>query len=121
MKKIFSYIIPVILIAFFILIMLSAPLLKQSYGEKDNVLGIIKTIEYDIDNDKWKSAEKNIDKLDDAWKIVSKRVQFSAEWDELINAESCIARARGYVKANYKAGVLSELSEVKEHWHDIGK
>lgn len=121
MKNFFGFIIPVILIGCFVLSMLSAPFLKLSYGEDDNVLGVIETIKYDINNDDWVGAKEQVDKLDRAWEIVSKRVQFSAEWDELVTAESNIARAKGYVEANDKSGAFSELSEVEEHWEDIGK
>ncbi len=38
-----------------------------------------------------------------------------------ISGQTNIARVKGYIEAKDKAGVFSELSELKEHWDDIGK
>jgi len=58
--------------------------------------------------------------LETAWEIITDRVQFSTEREELKDGKRSIARMKGFIEANDSAGALSELSEVKEHWSDIG-
>jgi len=121
MKKLIAVSIPVALIAFFILIMISAPFLKKSFGENDNVPAIIAEIKNDVNNGNWTDAKDSADELKVAWDIIISRVQFSAERDELKEIETSVARMKGYIEANDRAGSLAELEEVKEHWMDIGE
>lgn len=121
MKKTLGIIIPITLLLIFILIMLSTSYLKQPRGEYDNVLKIISDIKVNMNNDDWKSTEVNIGKLENAWKFIEKRVQFSAERDEITKADSNIARARGYIEGKDKPGTLAELNEIKEHWDNLGR
>lgn len=121
MKKIVMYLLPVIVLGCFIVIMTSATYLKEPTGDKDNIVKIIGEIKDDVNNEKWSDASEKGDSLYDAWDTVSKRVQFSAERNELLSGQTNIARVNGYIEAKDRAGVLSELSELKEHWDDIGK
>ncbi len=121
MKKIAAVLLPSVLIAFFILIMISAPFLKKSFGENDNLPVIIEEIKSDVNSGNWVGAKSGADELEDAWDIITSRVQFSAERDELKDAKTSIARMKGYIEANDRAGSLAELGEVKEHWTDIGE
>lgn len=121
MKKIIAVLIPAVLITFFILIMISTPYLKQSFGQDDNVPAIIETIKEDVNAGDWSGARGGADQLETAWKIVSGRVQFSAARDELRDAKTSIVRMKAYIEANDRAGSLAELNEVKEHWTYIGE
>lgn len=121
MKKIIAVLLPVALIAFFILIMISTPFAKQAFGEDDNVPAIIDTIKEDVNAGDWSEAKDGTDQLETAWKIVSGRVQFSAARDELRDGKTSIARMKGYIEANDRAGTLAELNELKEHWTYIGE
>lgn len=121
MKKIVVYLLPVITLGCFIIIMTSAPYLKQPTGDNDNIVKIIAQIKEDVNNEKWAEASETAGSLYDAWDIISKRVQFSAERNELLNGQTNIARINGYIEAKDKAGVFSELSELRDHWNDIGK
>ncbi|MHC1723952.1 MAG: DUF4363 family protein [Aminipila sp.] len=121
MKKIVMYLLPIVTLGCFILIMTSATYLKQPTGDNDNIVKLIKEIKEDVTNERWADASEKGDSLYEAWDTVSKRVQFSAERNELLNGQTNIARVNGYIEAENKAGVFSELSELKEHWDDIGK
>lgn len=121
MRKIIAVLIPSALLVFFILVMVSSSFLKESFGENDNIPDIIAEIKADINNGNWSDARNGADRLDEAWNIIINRIQFSAERDEIRDAKTSIARMKGYIEANDKAGSLAELGEVKKHWMDIGK
>lgn len=121
MKKAAAILIPALLLAIFIMIMNSSSFLKKSFGTKDDVPAIIYEIKTEAVSGDWSGAKDGAEQLEDAWKIMTKRVQFSAARDEIRDGKSSIARLRGYIEANDKAGTLSELGEVKEHWTNIGE
>lgn len=120
-KKIIAILIPVGLLVFFIIIMCSASFLKEPLGDKDNVPAIIDEIKTDINTGNWVGASDSADRLEKAWDIIIKRVQFSAEIEELRRVKTSLARLKGYIEATDRAGSLAELGEVKEHWTDIGE
>lgn len=121
MRKFIAVLIPSIMIVFFILIMISGSYLKQSFTENDNVPVIIEDITNDVKNGDWTAAEKGAVQLEAAWEIITDRVQFGVEREELKDGKRSIARMKGFIEANDKAGSLAELHEVKEHWTDIGQ
>lgn len=121
MKRIIGIAIPVVILAFFIFIMLSTSYLKQSRGDFDNVLKIVSEIKNNININDWEQAKSNINKLESAWNHITKRVQFSAEREEIMRADSSIARAKGFIEGKDRPGTLSELNEVKEHWDNLGR
>ena len=121
MKKLIAVSIPVVLIAFFILIMISAPFLKKSFGENDNVPVLMEEIKNDVNNGKWAEARESTVELEDAWNIIIGRVQFSVERDELKEIKTSLARMKGYIEANDRSGSLAELAVVKEHWASLGE
>ncbi len=121
MRKFMVIAIPIVTLIIFILIMISADFLKRPIGRDDNVPEAIQEIMQDIDKERWKEAGRGTEKLEVAWKKVIKRVQFSAERDEINALSMNIARLRGAIMAKDKANALSELNEAYEHWKDIGK
>ena len=121
MKKLIAVSIPVVLIAFFILIMISAPFLKKPFGNDDNVPAIIEEIKEEVDSGNWTDAKDRADELEVAWDIIISRVQFSVERDELKEIKTSLAKMKGYIEANDRAGSLAELGAVKEHWTDLGE
>ncbi len=120
-KKVIAVLIPTALIVLFILIMNSAPYLKMPFGEKDDFPSLIREIRTDIKHGDWAEAEKGAERLEDAWQIITNRVQFSAERDEMRDGRTGLAKLKGYLEAKDVAGSLAELYEIKEHWTDIGE
>lgn len=121
MKRILIFSMPILVLICFALIMTSANFLKQPTGDDDNLFKIMDEIKADVNNENWNSAKHKNELLYSAWQKISKRVQFSAERNELKNGDIAIARINGYIEAKDKSGVFCELSELKEHWVDIGK
>jgi len=121
MKKLIAVSIPAVLIAFFILIMISAPFLKKSFGENDNVPAILEEVKKDVNSGNWADAKESTGELEDAWNIIIDRVQFSVERDELKEIKTSLARMKGYIEANDRSGSLAELAVVKEHWTNLGE
>jgi len=120
-KRFLAILIPVALLTIFVLVMVSASYLKKPFGQDDNVPAIIEEIKTDVRSGDWSGAEDGADRLEKAWDIITKRVQFSAERDQLRDARTSIARLKGCIEAADSAGSLAELGEVKEHWTDIGQ
>lgn len=121
MRKIVALLIPTAMIILFILILVSGSYLKQSFHENDNVPAIIKEITNHVKNEEWTAAKEGVGKLEVAWEIITDRVQFSAEREELKDGIKSIARMKGFIEANDKAGSLAELREVEALWSDIGQ
>ncbi len=121
MRKAIAILIPVLLLVLFVIIFTSSTFLKKPFGTEDDVPAIINQIKTQAVNDDWKNADADAERLDKAWDIITCRVQFSVARDEIRDAKTSIARLRGYVKANDKAGTLSELSELKEYWTSLGE
>ena len=120
-QKVIAILIPVAVMILFILIMNSASYLKMPFSEQDDLPAIIHGNRYDLKQDNWAEAESGTEQLEKAWQIITDRVQFSAERDELRYGRISLARLRGFIEAKDKAGSLAELNEIKEHWTDIGE
>lgn len=121
MRRFFTITIPIVMLAVFILVMISDNFLKQPLRKDDNVPGYTQAIIQDISNDKWNEASNKTEQLSQAWKKVVKRIQFSAEKDEMDALASSIARLRGAISAKDKSAAFMELYEIFEHWDDVGK
>jgi hypothetical protein len=121
MRKFMVISIPIVTLAFFILIMLSGDFLKKPLGKDDNIPKIIEEITSDLNNENWEQVIKETEKLEAAWRKVIARIQFSGERDEINSLSMNIARLRGAITARNKSNALVELSEAYEHWEDIGK
>ena len=113
--------IPIVTLIFFIIVMLSGDILKRPLGADDNIPLCIETVVQDIKQENWETASQNTDKLNKVWEKVVKRVQYSAERDEIDDLSMSIARLRGAIQAEDKATGLTELSEAYEHWKMLGE
>lgn len=120
MRKFFIVSIPIVTIICFILIMLSGNYLKNSSVNDKNIPEIIQLITSNINDEKWEEASNNIERLDEAWGKIVKRVQFSSERDEINEFSFSLARLRGAIRGKDKASSFSELSEAYEHWKELG-
>lgn len=121
MRKFMVIAIPIVTLVFFILIMLSDNFLKKPLGKNDNIPQAIEGIIEDINDERWEEASKKTEELNNIWKRVVRRVQFSSERDEINSFSMNIARLRGAIMAKDKANALAELSEAHEHWKELGK
>lgn len=121
MRKFFVIAIPIVTLALFILVMNSDMILKYPLENDDNIPVSIQKLQQDIQNEKWEEANKKTDELSVSWKKVVKRVQFSAEKDEINEFSMNIARLRGAIMTKNKSSAVMELTEAYEHWENIGK
>jgi hypothetical protein len=121
MIRFFYYAVPVVLIAFFIAVMQSGDYLKRPMGDDDDVQRCIEKVAADVRADDWEAARRDIDKLDKAFRTVTRRIQFSVERDALEGLTLSIARAKGMIEARDKAGALSQMYEADAHWSDLVK
>ena len=121
MRKFIVTVIPIVTLALFVCIMISGSFLKKPFGKNDDVAQTIEQMLKDVNNEAWDEAVIKVDKLDNAWKKVIKRIQFSEERDEINFLSSNIARLRGAVSAKDKADALMELNDAYNHWKELGK
>lgn len=121
MRKFLVISIPVVALVFFVLIMLSGSILKNSFGKNDDIPKSIQLITQDIESENWESASEKTESLSDAWKTIVKRIQVSSERDEINSFDTSIARLRGAIMAKDKSASFMELNEAYEHWEGLGK
>lgn len=120
MRKLFIIIIPIVILLIFVFIMFSGNILKKPLGKDDDIPGSIDNIIDAIDNEAWDEANSKLDDLEMAWDKVIFRVQFGSERDEINSLSTNIARLRGALKAEDKAGALIEIYEAYDHWEELG-
>ncbi|MGD9566960.1 MAG: DUF4363 family protein [Sedimentibacter sp.] len=121
MRKFLTIAIPIVSITLFILVMLSDNFLKKPLTNNDDIPASINLIIKDIEEERWSEARDKTDQLSNSWQKVVKRVQFSAEKDEINKFDMNIARLRGAIMAKDKSNAFIELSEAYEHWENLGK
>lgn len=120
MSKIWAYLIPALLLAFFVLIMVSGSFLKKPIDASDNVAARISAVQNALGREEWEEAAVQAKRLEAAWEKVIPRVQVGVERQDVNNLSISIARLRGAIAARDKAGALTELYELREHWNSLG-
>ncbi|WP_243105899.1 DUF4363 family protein [Clostridium tetani] len=121
MKKNLAKGIPIITLVIFILVMLSGNYLKRPIGKDDDVVGFIEIVIEDVNDENWEVADKNREKLEDAWNKIVKRIQFSSERSEMNELDASLARLKGAIMAKDKGLALAELNVAYEHWKSLGR
>ncbi|MDT8900706.1 hypothetical protein [Anaeroselena agilis] len=121
MIRFFYYAVPVVVLVLFVAVMQSGLYLKLPTGEDDDVPRYIQKIAADVGADDWDAARQDVEKLDKAHRILTKRIQFSVERDDIQGLGLSIARAKGMIEARDKAGTLSQMYEAYAYWNDFGK
>jgi hypothetical protein len=121
MKKIKYYSCVVLLFAFFIFIMNGGDLFKKPMGTRDNFILYMDQLEDNISVYEWKQAESNYANLNQAWKMIAPRIQFSVEKDEINAINVNLARLKSGIATRDKNPALRELSEAREHWHNLNR
>lgn len=121
MRRFLVISIPIFLIALFILIMLSDNYLKHSFNNNDDVVYLIDTVTKEVKEEDWSKAKNSAKELRSAWNFVVKRIQFSAEKDEINGFFRNLARLEAAIATNNKDNALMELNEAYYHWESLGK
>ncbi len=121
MKKSVRIIIPIILLGIFILAMTTGGLLKKPMSDEDDLISFIEKTEKEVLNQDWKKASTHLSDAKKAWKKVVRRIQFSAERDEINELHKTLDRTRGFIEAKDKGGAMAELAEARNIWKELGK
>ncbi|WP_040210443.1 DUF4363 family protein [Clostridium polynesiense] len=121
MRKFLVVSIPIATIAVFMIIMLSGSILKRPLGNDDNFQGSVDAVMQDVLEEDWERADKDAEKLNEVWKKILRRVQFSAERDEINALSASLARLEGAILAEDKASAVIELCASLEHWEGLGR
>ncbi len=121
MRKFLVISIPIVTIVFFVFLMQSGNFLKQPFGNEEGVPAKLEQMIQEVQKENWDSALNHWDGLARDWDKVVKRVQFSAERNEINDFTVSIARLRGAIEAQDKSSGLQLLYEAYEHWEDLGQ
>lgn len=121
MNKSVRIIIPIILIAIFIAVMTTGALLKKPMSKEDDLIHIIELLEKEVLDQNWDEASGHLDDAKKAWTKVVRRIQFSAERDEINELHKALDRTNGFIKAADKGGAMAELAEARNIWKELGK
>lgn len=120
MRKLVSYLIPVVSLIVFVLIMQGGCYyLISSRSDKDAIPQYIDQVETDLNTEHWDNAKEDLQRLDLAWKKVIPRIQFHAEMDAIDGIKVNIARLNGSIDAKDLGISLAELAELSEHWDNL--
>ncbi|MCY6483358.1 DUF4363 family protein [Clostridium aestuarii] len=119
MKKILCKLIPLAALTVFVFVMLGGSYLKKPRDPSEDVLGYMTMALEDIKEDRWDDFKEDITKLEVAWNKIIPRIQFSVERDEIYNLSINIARLKGIMIAEDKAGALVELNAALENWKEL--
>ena len=119
MKKFFSFIPGILILALFVVIMLSGNFLKTPRNPSEDVVAFANTAIKHINNDKWQEAEDDITNLRKAWDKILPRIQFSVEKDEILSINTLIARLNGSLMTKHKPSALMSLYEILENWKEL--
>ncbi|MGI6084840.1 MAG: DUF4363 family protein [Acetivibrionales bacterium] len=119
MRKFLVYAIPISTIILFLAVMLSGNYLKQPLGKNDDIPGLIDSLITAIQNERWDEADKKTEELNQAWKKIVFRVQFSSERSEINNFNVALARLQGAILEKDRLTAIIELKEAYEHWDQL--
>lgn len=114
-------IISLLALIIFIIIMTTGSILKHSFHEKDRVMYHVEQLYSDILNKKWTEAYHRLDDVQEAWKHVVRRIQFSAERNEINDFKINLERVRGFIVAKDQGGALADLAEIVFIWQELGR
>ena len=121
MRKFLVTTIPIVTIILFVLIMLSGNYLKKPLGNEEGLPQRIELLIQAVHQENWDSASNHREELEKYWDKVVRRIQFSAERDEINELTVSIARLKGAIETRDKSNSLQLLYEAYEHWKDLGK
>lgn len=121
MRKIIVFAVPSVLLIVSILIMHSGIVLKQPLNQTDNFTGYLKAVQTDVMAEQWDEASNHLQKLENAWRQIINRIQFSIEKDEITRLSANLARMGGAIQAKDKGGAMIEIGEAQEFWEELGR
>jgi hypothetical protein len=119
MKKFISYAIPIVTLAIFVLLMLGGNYLKKPRNPSEDVIAFVQTSIEHTKAERWDMLQKDMVNINNAWKKIIPRIQFSVERDEIYNISLNLAGLRGTIDSEDKAGTLIELNEIIENWDEL--
>ncbi len=120
MKMLLYYVIPAVLVVFFIFLMTSAPYLKHPTSKTDDVSMYLEKMKKEVKEEQWVQASLDQDRLEKAWQEVLPRVQVASGKLEIDHINTTISRLYGFIEAHGKPGALAELSELTMYWKHLG-
>jgi len=119
MRKVASYLIPILSLIIFVVIMQGGCYYITSWSERNIIPEYVNQVESDINAERWDNAQEDLHRLDLAWKKAIPRIQYHAERDAIDGIKENIARLSGSIEAKDRGLALAELNELAEHWDNL--
>lgn len=120
-KKIIKFLLPVLTIIIFILVMQSGSWLKKPIGDEYDFSELVHDIIENVNNGQWDKVKEKSDDLENTWRRILVRVQFSSERDEINFINTALSRLKGAIMAEDKTSALLELNEALNHYNQLSK
>ena len=120
MKKFLAVILTVGLLGIFVLVMQSGNFFKRANNPQEDLEGSLASLEELVDMGDWKSAYQKADELENVFRKLEKKMQFSEERDRIDDLTVSLARIKGYIKGEDKGGSVAEIKDALTNWEDIG-
>ena len=118
-NKFIKYLVPVSLLALFVIVMLSGKYLKQPRNSSDDMMAFVYSAIDNCKSENWDQVQNDTDNIKKAWEKIQRRIQFSVERGQLYDMEINIARIHGAAKARDKNNLMIELTEIIENWNEL--
>lgn len=121
MRKLLVIAIPLVILSVFLAVMSSGFFLKNSIGKEQSIPQVLSSIISEVEKENWREAGIKTGQLEELWRKVTKRIQFSLGNQEIKAFNTCLSRLKGAIAARDREDSLLELYEANEHWSELGK
>ncbi len=119
MRKWLHMVLPIAFILLTVGLMVSGFWLKEPMGQSDDVFGAFKSMEKLVVAEDWERAKKAHKRAEQAWDVVSNRIQFSVERESMLEIAASLARSKGGIESQDKQAVLSEIYYFYDLWDNL--
>ncbi|MDO4540577.1 MAG: DUF4363 family protein [Syntrophomonadaceae bacterium] len=120
-NKVAAYVLPVVMLALFVLIMNSSNL-YIAWGEAPSrVEQQMGAVEDAIEYEQWENAAKGCEELRACWRQALTGLQFSMEKDQAELIEAKLARLSAFIASSDRVHAQAEISELREHWNNLNR
>lgn len=108
-----------LLLFFSVAVMTAGVVLKKPLTGDDDVLGIVASIERDIDRNDWAAAAARGSSLKKAWQKVRTRLLFSSEKEDIKKLDEKIEALLADLKSRDRASAYRQINLIRDGWKDL--
>jgi len=111
--------VPVLLLAFSVLVMTSGGWLKKPLRGDDDVFGLVQEMEQLAKDENWEAVWDRSLAAYEAWRRVVNRVQYSVEREMILEISGSLAKMQGAAQARDMTALLQEVYYFYDLWNNL--